>query len=134
MVDDHKRVHRFGGDWTTSKLNVLAGYLKSYTTALKDGAFLHRKVASTPLPQIGNASPRSDVGSNPDVKIPLGDPILRFVPEQAFPPFNILLLVQSSLSAVSTNNFRCGWRKWARFAFLRAKFWAKWRVLGDLAQ
>jgi three-Cys-motif partner protein len=30
------RAHRFGGDWTTEKLEVLAGYLKSYTTALKD--------------------------------------------------------------------------------------------------
>jgi hypothetical protein len=28
--------HRFGGDWTTAKLEVLAGYLSSYTTALKD--------------------------------------------------------------------------------------------------
>jgi len=28
--------HRFGGDWTTRKLEVLAGYLQSYTTALKD--------------------------------------------------------------------------------------------------
>lgn len=28
--------HRFGGDWTTTKLEVLAGYLQSYTTALKD--------------------------------------------------------------------------------------------------
>jgi len=28
--------HRFGGDWTTVKLDVLARYLKSYTTALKD--------------------------------------------------------------------------------------------------
>jgi three-Cys-motif partner protein len=30
------KAHRFGGDWTTAKLNVLADYLKSYTTALKD--------------------------------------------------------------------------------------------------
>lgn len=28
--------HRFGGDWTTAKLDVLAKYLASYTTALKD--------------------------------------------------------------------------------------------------
>lgn len=28
--------HQFGGDWTTRKLGVLAGYLQSYTTALKD--------------------------------------------------------------------------------------------------
>ncbi len=32
---DAKR-HQFGGHWTTQKLDVLAGYLKSYTTALKD--------------------------------------------------------------------------------------------------
>jgi three-Cys-motif partner protein len=28
--------HRFGGGWTDQKLEVLAGYLRSYTTALKD--------------------------------------------------------------------------------------------------
>jgi three-Cys-motif partner protein len=31
--------HRFGGDWTTRKLDVLAKYLKSYTTALKKTPF-----------------------------------------------------------------------------------------------
>lgn len=31
--------HRFGGDWTTRKLDVLAGYLRSYTTALKKTPF-----------------------------------------------------------------------------------------------
>lgn len=30
------KAHRFGGDWTGRKLQVLAGYLHSYTTALKD--------------------------------------------------------------------------------------------------
>jgi hypothetical protein len=30
------RTHRFGGDWTTAKLDVIARYLESYTTALKD--------------------------------------------------------------------------------------------------
>jgi hypothetical protein len=30
------RTHRFGGDWTTAKLDVIASYLESYTTALKD--------------------------------------------------------------------------------------------------
>jgi three-Cys-motif partner protein len=30
------RTHRFGGDWTTTKLDVIARYLESYTTALKD--------------------------------------------------------------------------------------------------
>lgn len=28
--------HRFGGNWTTRKLDVLANYLRAYTTALKD--------------------------------------------------------------------------------------------------
>ena len=28
--------HRFGGDWTTVKLGVIAAYLQAYTTALKD--------------------------------------------------------------------------------------------------
>jgi len=31
--------HRFGGDWTTRKLDVLVGYLRSYTTALKKTPF-----------------------------------------------------------------------------------------------
>jgi three-Cys-motif partner protein len=31
--------HQFGGDWTTSKLDVLAAYLRSYTTALKKTPF-----------------------------------------------------------------------------------------------
>lgn len=31
--------HRFGGDWTTRKLDVLAHYLRSYTTALKNKSF-----------------------------------------------------------------------------------------------
>ncbi len=31
--------HRFGGDWTTRKLDVLAVYLQSYTTALKKAPF-----------------------------------------------------------------------------------------------
>jgi len=30
------KAHRFGGGWTTAKLDVLANYLASYTTALKD--------------------------------------------------------------------------------------------------
>lgn len=30
------KAHRFGGDWTTAKLEVLANYLSSYTKALKD--------------------------------------------------------------------------------------------------
>lgn len=33
------KAHRFGGDWTRSKLEVLAGYLKGYTTALKNTRF-----------------------------------------------------------------------------------------------
>jgi three-Cys-motif partner protein len=33
------RGHRFGGDWTTRKLDVLAKYLTSYTTALKKAPF-----------------------------------------------------------------------------------------------
>jgi three-Cys-motif partner protein len=30
------RAHRFGGDWTSTKLDVLAKYLGAYTTALKN--------------------------------------------------------------------------------------------------
>jgi three-Cys-motif partner protein len=33
------KVHRFGGDWTTSKLEILGEYLKGYTTALKNQRF-----------------------------------------------------------------------------------------------
>ena len=31
--------HRFGGDWTTRKLEIVAGYLQAYTTALKKQPF-----------------------------------------------------------------------------------------------
>src|SRR5262245_59560862 len=31
--------HRFGGDWTSAKLDVLRGYLSAYTTALKKTPF-----------------------------------------------------------------------------------------------
>lgn len=34
------RAHRFGGDWTTTKLDVLGKYLHAYTTALKDQPFV----------------------------------------------------------------------------------------------
>jgi len=33
------RAHKFGGEWTNRKLEVLAGYLRSYTAALKDAPF-----------------------------------------------------------------------------------------------
>jgi three-Cys-motif partner protein len=33
---DSRKGHRFGGDWTDAKLQVLEGYLRGYTTALKD--------------------------------------------------------------------------------------------------
>ena len=33
------KAHRFGGDWTTAKLEVLKGYLEGYTTALKKTSF-----------------------------------------------------------------------------------------------
>jgi three-Cys-motif partner protein len=30
------KAHNFGGPWTTTKLNILKGYLSAYTTALKN--------------------------------------------------------------------------------------------------
>ena len=40
MTDDRRdREHQFGGEWTTRKLEVLAGYLQVYTTALKKTPF-----------------------------------------------------------------------------------------------
>jgi three-Cys-motif partner protein len=33
------KAHRFGGDWTSSKLEILGEYLKGYTTALKNQPF-----------------------------------------------------------------------------------------------
>lgn len=40
MPDDRRdREHQFGGAWTTLKLEVLAKYLQSYTTALKNTPF-----------------------------------------------------------------------------------------------
>ncbi|HSN87955.1 MAG TPA: three-Cys-motif partner protein TcmP, partial [Thermoanaerobaculia bacterium] len=31
--------HRFGGDWTATKLEILRRYLEAYTTALKNQPF-----------------------------------------------------------------------------------------------
>ena len=41
MSDGRSRgkAHRFGGDWTASKLQVVGEYLKAYTTALKGASF-----------------------------------------------------------------------------------------------
>jgi three-Cys-motif partner protein len=36
MISKEEKVHRFGGAWTTAKLDVLRGYLTAYTTALQD--------------------------------------------------------------------------------------------------
>ena len=38
-VSSRGKAHRFGGDWTTSKLAILGEYLKQYTTALKKQPF-----------------------------------------------------------------------------------------------
>src|SRR5688572_8182414 len=37
--DDGTQEHAFGGDWTEEKLEVLAGYLRAYTTALQHQPF-----------------------------------------------------------------------------------------------
>jgi three-Cys-motif partner protein len=37
--NDREKAHKFGGDWTTDKLEVLREYLKSYTTALSKQRF-----------------------------------------------------------------------------------------------
>ncbi len=41
------KAQRFGGDWTNAKLEVLAGYLSSYTTALKDKPTRERPFCKT---------------------------------------------------------------------------------------
>jgi len=38
--EDNGKAHRFGGDWTTAKLEVLKGYLEGYTHALKNTSFI----------------------------------------------------------------------------------------------
>lgn len=43
---DSPQDHRFGGSWTERKLTVLAGYLQSYTTALKN-----KPTAENPFPK-----------------------------------------------------------------------------------
>jgi three-Cys-motif partner protein len=35
----HGKAHRFGGDWTATKLTILGDYLRAYTTALKKAPF-----------------------------------------------------------------------------------------------
>jgi three-Cys-motif partner protein len=39
VSDSKGKAHRFGGDWTSQKLDVIAKYLTAYTTALKKQPF-----------------------------------------------------------------------------------------------
>jgi three-Cys-motif partner protein len=55
---DDGREHQFGGDWTSRKLEVLAAYLRSYTTALKDAPF--RKAFIDAFAGTGYRTVRSD--------------------------------------------------------------------------
>jgi three-Cys-motif partner protein len=65
--------HRFGGDWTTAKLDVLARYLASYTTALKDKPTREqpfRKAYIDAFAGTGYRTPEVETGSNPGLLFP----------------------------------------------------------------
>ncbi len=61
------KAHRFGGDWTAEKLDVLAKYLASYTTALKGQRF--RKAYVDAFAGTGYRTARSDEAT--DAQAPL---------------------------------------------------------------
>ena len=66
-------VHRFGGDWTSSKLDVLARYLSSYTTALKDkpsSARPFRKAYIDAFAGTGYRAEREDPGGSDSLLFP----------------------------------------------------------------
>lgn len=56
------RIHKFGGDWTTTKLDVLAAYLHSYTTALKNAPF--RKAYIDAFAGTGYRTRKSEPGTD----------------------------------------------------------------------
>lgn len=61
------RAHRFGGDWTETKLDIIGGYLGAYTTALKNqpfekvyiDAFAGTGYRSAKAPRLGDGSAAS---------------------------------------------------------------------------
>lgn len=57
------KAHRFGGDWTSIKLEVLAKYLRAYTTALKNQPF--RKIYIDAFAGTGYRAPRSPQDEEP---------------------------------------------------------------------
>jgi three-Cys-motif partner protein len=64
------RGHRFGGDWTTAKLDVLARYLAAYTTALKDRpskARPFRKAYIDAFAGTGYRETRHEEGTHPEL-------------------------------------------------------------------
>jgi len=68
MMCPSNDVHQFGGDWTSKKLEVIAGYLSAYTTALKKTPFKTGYIdafAGTGYRSERNRESTSDEGSEP---------------------------------------------------------------------
>ena len=66
-----EREHQFGGDWTTQKLRVLAGYLKSYTTALENKPSADRPFLKTYIDAFAGTGYRKPAKESPSIGTPL---------------------------------------------------------------
>lgn len=93
VAERHRREHRFGGDWTTKKLNALAGYLRAYMIALKGKPF--ERIYIDAFAGTGYRTPKRDI-----LLDPLSD-------ESLFPEFTdqegFELLDGSARIALTTN-------------------------------
>lgn len=68
------KAHKFGGDWTTTKLDVVASYLRSYTTALKDKPTRDRPFAKTYIDAFAGTGYRE--ARHPTSRAPADAPLL----------------------------------------------------------
>ena len=68
--------HHFGGDWTTTKLEVIEDYLRAYTTALEGKPTAEnpfRKAYIDAFAGTGYRAPRKDRDEQPTAALPFPD-------------------------------------------------------------
>jgi len=96
--------HRFGGDWTDAKLNVLSRYLTSYTTALKDKPSADRPFRKAYIDAFAGTgyrtpkeSPMTNAGFFPDLAAPESQSLLEGSAKLALrtiPPFDKYIFIE----------------------------------------
>ena len=101
--------HQFGGDWTSAKLDVIAGYLAAYTTALKNAHFTTVYIdafAGTGYrePSKGSMKDQGDLSEFPDLAEPEPRQLLKGSAQRALetvPRFDKYIFIER-------NAERCG--------------------------